>query len=497
MSQQIQITGGAKVRNLEGVLTGTSGVVSSLPINTSNGIPQLDINGKILVDQLPNSIMEYKGTWDAATNTPTLANGTGNAGDVYLCNVAGTVNFGAGPITFAVGDQVLYSGTTWERASGATGTVTSVSVTESGDALTITGSPITTSGTINIGFAGTSGQYVNGAGGLTTFPDLTGFVTLDTAQTISGAKTFSNLVTIDTASYLTSRLKMTNTATGGNIWSISSGNANNSTNNGLFTIINETLDKNTFVLSPTGKLAIGGDIGTTNPADDLGIFSTNTNLKIFDISGNGSNLNLQATNTSAFISAAYFTTAIPLVLRTGNTDRLTIAANGNSTFANDLTINGSTTGTTASFGSSGGSDTFAINHSSGSGIALNITKGGNNEGLYINKTSGSGNAATIIGTLNATTLVKSGGTSSEFLMADGSVNTSVLPSGAYLPLSGGTLTGQLNGTDIVLSGSITSNTLYTTNELYYVAPSGVSNVLTLGVAGALSGTSATFCGNRF
>jgi len=172
MSNQIQITGGAKVRNLEGVLTGTSGVVSSLGINVPDGIPQLDGSGKILVSQLPNSVMEYKGTWDASTNTPTLANGTGNAGDVYVCNVAGTVNFGAGPITFYVGDQVLYSGTIWQRASGSSGSVTSVAVTESGDALTITGSPITTSGTINIGFAGTGAQYVKGDGTLATFPSI-------------------------------------------------------------------------------------------------------------------------------------------------------------------------------------------------------------------------------------------------------------------------------------------------------------------------------------
>lgn len=172
MSNQLQITGGAKVRSLEGVITGTSGVLSSLPINTSNGIPQLDVNGKILVSQLPNSVMEYKGTWNAATNTPTLADGTGNQGDVYLCNVAGTVNFGSGPIQFYVGDQVIYSGTIWQRASGASGTVTSVAVTESGDALTITGSPITTSGTINIGFAGSSAQYIAGNGSLVTFPSI-------------------------------------------------------------------------------------------------------------------------------------------------------------------------------------------------------------------------------------------------------------------------------------------------------------------------------------
>ena len=138
----------------------------------SNGYASLDVNGKVPIGQLPNSIMEYKGTWNAATNTPTLANGTGDTGDVYICNAAGTVNFGAGPITFAVGDYVVYSGTIWQRSSGAVGTVTSVAVSRSGDALAITGSPITTSGTINLGFAGNSTQYINGAGNLVTFPGI-------------------------------------------------------------------------------------------------------------------------------------------------------------------------------------------------------------------------------------------------------------------------------------------------------------------------------------
>jgi hypothetical protein len=81
----------------------------------------------------------------------------------------------------------------------------------------------------------------------------------------------------------------------------------------------------------------------------------------------------------------------------------------------------------ATIASSGSGNTATITHSSGSGIALNITKGGNGEGLYINKTSGTGNAATIIGTLNATTLVKSGGLSTEYLKADGSVSTLTNP----------------------------------------------------------------------
>jgi hypothetical protein len=137
------------------------------------------------------------------------------------------------------------------------------------------------------------------------------------------------------------------------------------------------------------------------------------------------------------------------------------------------TLTGGLIGTTGSFSSSGSGDTFTIGHTSGSGIALNITKNGNGEGLYINKASGSGNAATIIGTLNATTLVKSGGTASQFLKADGSVDSSTYlttsaasstyltiatASSTYLPLSGGTLTGALSGTSATFSGVLTAKT---------------------------------------
>lgn len=82
----------------------------------ANGIATLDSGGKVPVSQLPNSVIEYQGTWNAATNTPTLANGTGTAGFVYITSVAGTTNFGAGPITFAVGDWAIYNGSIWQKS---------------------------------------------------------------------------------------------------------------------------------------------------------------------------------------------------------------------------------------------------------------------------------------------------------------------------------------------------------------------------------------------
>jgi hypothetical protein len=99
----------------------------------------------------------------------------------------------------------------------------------------------------------------------------------------------------------------------------------------------------------------------------------------------------------------------------------------------------------ASIASTGSGNTATITHSSGSGIALNITKGGNGEGLYIDKTSGAGNAATIIGTLNATTLVKSGGTSTQFLKADGSVDSTTYQAALTLTTTGSSGSATLVG----------------------------------------------------
>lgn len=100
---------------------------------TAGGYASLDGAGRVPASQLPVSAMEYKGTWDASTNTPTLADGTGSTGDLYRVSAAGTQNLGSGAITFGVGDYVIYNGTTWEKGDttdavssvhGRTGAVT-------------------------------------------------------------------------------------------------------------------------------------------------------------------------------------------------------------------------------------------------------------------------------------------------------------------------------------------------------------------------------------
>lgn len=97
-------------------------------LGAPNGIATLDVNGRIPYSQLPESAIELKGYWDASTNTPTLADGTGTTGDEYIVSVAGTRDLGSGSQYFAVGDRVLYAGGVWKNISG--GSVRSVCTTQ-------------------------------------------------------------------------------------------------------------------------------------------------------------------------------------------------------------------------------------------------------------------------------------------------------------------------------------------------------------------------------
>lgn len=91
----------------------------------NNGVATLDAGGKVPVSQLPSSVMTYEGVWNASTNSPSLADGVGDAGMVYRVGTAGSQNLGSGSISFEVGDYVIYNGSIWEK-SDTTDAVASV-----------------------------------------------------------------------------------------------------------------------------------------------------------------------------------------------------------------------------------------------------------------------------------------------------------------------------------------------------------------------------------
>jgi hypothetical protein len=211
MSNQLQITGDLKVKSLTGALTATAGVVSSVPLGTANGVATLGTDGKVPSAQLPTMASSYKGTWNAATNTPTIADGVGTAGDYYLVSTGGTFN----GVVYVAGNTVIYSGTVWQRAGGGTGTVTSVGLSAPA-AFSITGSPITGAGTLAIAGAGTANDYIKGDGTLGLFSTaaiatITGGAStiatsnLDTSKALnsnSSGKVVANITTATELSYL-------------------------------------------------------------------------------------------------------------------------------------------------------------------------------------------------------------------------------------------------------------------------------------------------------
>ena len=136
-------TGSGTVTSV-GLSAPTGFSVTNSPITTSGTLALGFASGY----SLPTNVKQSN--WDDAyTFVAAFPTQTGNAGK-YLTTDGSVLSWATNPL----------------------GTVTSVAVTESGNALTITGSPITTSGTINIGFAGTTAQYVRGDGTLATFPSV-------------------------------------------------------------------------------------------------------------------------------------------------------------------------------------------------------------------------------------------------------------------------------------------------------------------------------------
>jgi plastocyanin len=202
-------------------ITNTSGTIglATASVSQLGGVKvdgsTITINGLGVIAATGAGSIVYKGTWNASTNTPTLTNGVGTAGFQYAVSVAGTTNFGAGNITFAVGDYALYSGTVWQQiaaggsaaAGSLTGTVLAANVVTS--SLTAVGilTNLTVTNTITGSISGSAGTVTSISGNSLTSGQVTtalGFTpgpaySLPTATTtvLGGVKVDGTTVTIN------------------------------------------------------------------------------------------------------------------------------------------------------------------------------------------------------------------------------------------------------------------------------------------------------------
>jgi hypothetical protein len=71
------------------------------------------------VSSITNALgaLNYKGTWNASTNSPALSSGAGTTGDYYVVSVAGTTSLD-GISNWGVGDWATFNGSVWQRVEG-------------------------------------------------------------------------------------------------------------------------------------------------------------------------------------------------------------------------------------------------------------------------------------------------------------------------------------------------------------------------------------------
>tara|TARA_R110002072_G_scaffold96561_1_gene212377 strand:- start:591 stop:2246 length:1656 start_codon:yes stop_codon:yes gene_type:complete len=148
-----------------GVTAGTYGSSSLIPVVT------VDAKGVVtgVTTASFQTGLSFQGTWNAATNSPTLASGTGTQGHYYITNVAGTTNLD-GITDWAVGDWAVFSGAVWQKLDQSN-TVVSVNGQTGVVVLTAAnvGAPQTdgtgATGTWGISISGTAASATNVAGG--------------------------------------------------------------------------------------------------------------------------------------------------------------------------------------------------------------------------------------------------------------------------------------------------------------------------------------------
>jgi hypothetical protein len=117
--------GGTSQLVLDTLTSLQSQITNLIPSQTGNSGKYLTTNGTALSwASIAGGGLSYQGTWNASTNTPTLASSTGTNGYYYIVSTAGSTNLN-GITDWQIGDWLLFNGTVWQKLD-QTNLVTSV-----------------------------------------------------------------------------------------------------------------------------------------------------------------------------------------------------------------------------------------------------------------------------------------------------------------------------------------------------------------------------------
>jgi hypothetical protein len=418
--------------------------------------------------------VNYQGTWNASTNSPTLTSSVGTKGYYYVVSVAGSTNLD-GITDWKVGDWAIFNGTAWDKVDN-TDAVSSVNGFTGavnlglGDISNVTLTSPTNAQLLR--FNGTSSKwenwtptYISGNQTITLSGDVTGSGTTAITTTIGALKVTNAMLagSIDYAKMDATTVPTWNQNTTGQAGSVANsitfnnggaGAASGTTFNGSAA---RTISYNTIGAQPL----------LTNP-----VTGTGTSGQIAYFNGTSS---ITSSSTFTFSPTGQFiinNTAQLGVIGMDVTSNVYATANNDILYGvriNPTFLNGSYTGVTQR----------ALGVFGNVYINGNIT-GAGWQGAVIG--SSYGGAGTVSGILKA----NGSGTVSAAVAGTDYVVPSALS--GYLPLTGGTLTGALSGTSATFSSSVGINGATPVAELQV----GKSSDVTI----AMSNSSSVTTGNR-
>lgn len=425
----------------------------------------------------------YKGTWNAATNTPTITSGVGNTGWYYIVSVSGSTNID-GITDWNLGDWIIFDGTAWQQVdntdavvsvNGYTGAVSLVSSDVPEGLTNLYFTNARARGAVSLTTTGSSGAATYDSGtGVFNIPNygsaLTGYVPYSGATTnldlggnslLAGTAIFStgstnpvvtlNNTTGDTSANFTINqgigfsLNVYNTLSTKAIDFKVGGSSALVVTNGFNVLVGYTSDSGY-------KLDVNGSGRFIAGASADGVLVTNTGGRGFRVNNNTSGYGLIINNETA-------STAIPFVIQKNGANKITFTDAGAGTFTSSVTASALyVTGMTAGNG--------AIYHTGSRLTFANY----NASGVLDFEVDGGASALTLNADLSAT--FKAGGSFSEAL----GIGTSSL-TGFNLRVSKN-ITGAVGGFGVVSDAQIQSD-VTSFAHLYRSNPSTQATTFTL------------------
>lgn len=259
----------------------------------------------------------YKGTWNAATNSPFLQSSVGDKGDYYVVSQAGSTNLN-GITDWQVNDIAVFNGAVWQKIDN---TDAVFSVNGQTGAVVLTAPDV--GATPNTAFV-IAGTALTGGG------QLTGNVTLNLADTAVAAGSYGSAtqvsqVTIDAQGRITSAANVTIAISTANVSglgtmavqnansvTITGGSVDNATlANANITSVAATFPNNYLANSSTTlgntTLTLGS---TTTSVGNLTL--ANVTVSSGSVTANVTSANVNLTGTTA-ATATFATSELPLV----------------------------------------------------------------------------------------------------------------------------------------------------------------------------------------